>query len=483
MKADVITIFPGIALENRKWENAMYVPDDTAVVDAKIDSTRLISYSVFAQTGDHISQETKDVLDSVREQLIDADRNQIEDFAVLLDQDVTTEIYEPFRVGSHEVFLYLCCLIGLDHYTDFDSITIKAYKGGGHELYYNHKHLHWLPRQEVLYCMRRRQTETWRLRLRPDGELRVIEMLTSLHEWAPAKYKSMLNAFSLFSEACREERRHPNASVLLMASAFEALLQLPRQSKKQTLSYAMQLLWGLSGTIGKWAEDLYELRSKIVHGNVVDERALLVGKYGHYSHYGIARKLFPSSVEFLLESMGVVDITPISKREIIWKAHQYIIPNRDKVAKLLNRKSNFTYQNFVSKREVHKEFLDRMEFLNPEDSSASEESLALIPVVRAIASDWIAAEQKLFRERAAEGKSGYDYIVSQYEKLDTFICDYQPLDPSKEYTLEETVAWNARVFEFRDTVRSLGPARFGAREYDFSLQEFLQLSLDRLPWY
>ena len=100
----------------------------------------------------------------------------------------------------------------------------------------------------------------------------------------------------------------PISSIVLLVSAFETLLSLPQSSKRETFSYAISLFWLFNKRIEKWANGLYELRSKIVHGEVLDDVQLFISEDRLCLYIDVAQIMFYNLILLILEGWGHIFI-------------------------------------------------------------------------------------------------------------------------------------------------------------------------------
>lgn len=101
-----------------------------------------------------------------------------------------------------------------------------------------------------------------------------------------------------------------NIRIVLLASAFEALLNLPENTVSSTFQHSISLLMGKkTSLLKKWCNKFYEYRSDLVHGEI-DWNNLnfdffdIPGKDSQ-SYVYIARKLFIHCLKIKLYLMGL----------------------------------------------------------------------------------------------------------------------------------------------------------------------------------
>jgi len=148
----------------------------------------------------------------------------------------------------------------------------------------------------------------------------------------------------------------------MVCSAFEALLDISDEGgKTKIFSYALKLLWGFNERIAKWATELYQIRSQIVHGAVVGDEKLLASQDRHYPHLEIARRVFIDSLQFILESLGFIVLRVGYKTEAIWEIQNLVMSNKEKIRSFLSNKSNWTYKTFKANIEIFEDFIQLIE--------------------------------------------------------------------------------------------------------------------------
>jgi hypothetical protein len=341
------------------------------------------------------------------------------------------------------------------------------------------RHLLWSERHKAIYCLSKEQDQRLPLPLREMPELTLVAMLHEVKQLDEKAYNRLLTALSLFNESCRVSRCHPNSSIVLITSSFEALLNLPRKAKSETFVYSIKLLWGFQERIGDWAKELYTLRSQIVHGDMVPNEKLLVSPERHYPHFEIARTVFQWSLWFILGSYGVAQPLLEFRLKGVQEALQCIIPNREKAATILKRKKQWTYASFSKDHDKYEDFVTRMEMFNIADSSAAKLTDELVRLIFRIALDWMADDEKRFAGKAdVPFKTHYDFVLSQYVKIREFIEKYKGLDRSVAMSLDESRQWDQEMLDFRENIRRIEPIFYPKDEFYFTLPEFLTRCLE-----
>jgi len=143
--------------------------------------------------------------------------------------------------------------------------------------------------------------------------------------------------------------------------------------------------------VERWARDLYELRSQIIHGEVVEGKKLMASKDYHYPHFKIARDIFNDCLLFLLEGCGHLDIRRAYKEKVIKDLRNLVISNKIKASDILKKKNRYSYKEFVANKDLYKEFIAKCSSFTPLDNSASALMPKIYEIIFSISEDWIAA--------------------------------------------------------------------------------------------
>ena len=129
---------------------------------------------------------------------------------------------------------------------------------------------------------------------------------------AAKEKRRIIVSIMLFNEAfIRLLETHPfsNIQIILIAAAFEALLNLPSEAIKATFEQAITALVGKKTTMLKnWCKTFYEYRSSLVHGDIdwnkEDKPFIYLNKVGP-SFSIIAKYLFAYCLRTKLYLMGI----------------------------------------------------------------------------------------------------------------------------------------------------------------------------------
>ncbi|GEM_PF-6562430 len=128
-----------------------------------------------------------------------------------------------------------------------------------------------------------------------------------------SKERARINiAITLFNQCYIGPNDEPPTTpvrIMLLAAAFEALLNLPSDSIVSSFEYAITtLLGGKTARLKKWCRDFYSLRSGLVHGDIIwrerDESQQLLG-FPKAGDVWIARQLFIYLLKVKLYLLGI----------------------------------------------------------------------------------------------------------------------------------------------------------------------------------
>ena len=222
----------------------------------------------------------------------------------------------------------------ISYYVPLVSYKIKNFSGKARIIYDENNRT--MSSYLFSYQLPINQDNTTRLAIWKTQEKHILDVLNFLFKNQEPLFKKIINSISLYNAACRIHPYNPNSSIVLIASAFESLLQIPKNAKKDNFAYAFKLLCGLDDRISEWAADLYDSRSHIVHGSVVGKDRLYASKDNHYPHFEIGRDVFNDFLFMILESSGLLNIKDNYKEEIIKELKDKIISNSEKVSVLYN---------------------------------------------------------------------------------------------------------------------------------------------------
>lgn len=118
-------------------------------------------------------------------------------------------------------------------------------------------------------------------------------------------------SITLFNDALinqRDEDIFSKHEIILLAAAFEALLNLPTESLRSSFTNVLMTLLGIRTTaLRKWCEAFYDLRSSLVHGDTAWEKEKFMFSFqgkNHLDHAGTAQQLFACCLRTKLFLMG-----------------------------------------------------------------------------------------------------------------------------------------------------------------------------------
>ncbi|MBA7576199.1 hypothetical protein ES708_18038 [subsurface metagenome] len=469
MKNDLLTIFPGIVLETQTWNHGKKVNDPNACDDIVFNNTRIISYKKLRFDSSILGKKYIPYIEEIHNKIIDSAGSPLDDYTIILDKNIDGNLITHPTSDSQQLITYFSYLQHLDIWISIDFIKTLCFPGGGRLVYLNNQHEHWTPKYSYLLPIE--QNHKRKLKIHKDDEKLLINLFARTSIKDRDKYKRLINAISLFNESCRINRINPNSSIVLIVSALESLLNIPRWHKKESFAYALKIFWGFEKGIGKWAEELYELRSQIVHGEDITGEKLLVPKDRHCSYFSIARGMFHHCLMFILESFGNVKIERRYKFKVIREITNKIISNKKKASNILRQKSKFTYQSFVNKHGLYKEFILRIEELTPTDDSAKSDIIKLLDLVFSIAETWIKDEKVKYNRSPTKG-----YIDFRNQKFDNILTLFASIRQIK-WSVYGNFKLHDKIGELEEEVRQLEPVVRDKDKFKFTIAEFLNRCL------
>ncbi len=328
MKIDLINIYPGIVLETQKavLGEPIKVKDggtrrsyDKLVIDPqlkdylKIDNSIILSYKKIQNTPRLVSKEIREKLNKVQSFIYDAELHNLDDFTIVIAKDFNVEGFGPPKVTNFQHFLtFFVNLNNIEDRIMKDCINISSIPKYGYMLYLNNNKKIGFPK--YLYILPQNKNSIIKIKLWKSGEIMFLKTLNKIYQKDKSRFNRIVNAITLYNESFRLNKFNKRASIVLLASAFETLLSLPRSSKKETFSYAISLFWLFNERIKKWADGLYELRSKIVHGEILEDSQLLIAEDRHCLYIDVAQKMFYNLILLILEGWGYIFI----KERFLW---------------------------------------------------------------------------------------------------------------------------------------------------------------------
>lgn len=483
MKADLITIFPGIVLDTEIWDmrQLKFLKNPNALDDLTYNKTRIVSYKKLSSKTKSKDLKYIKEINLVHPNIFDTDSKTLNDFTIIIDKDIKIDSLNPPICSSQHIITYFSLLYGLDHLSPLSFIKILRIHNGGRILFINNKHRHF---REKLFFLPFKPSALHKLLIHKEREKVLLDVLRSLHEENPPKNKRILNAIALFNESCRINVYNPNSAIVLMVSAFESLLCLPRSST-DNFGYAFKTLWRYDDDIEKWAKQLYQLRCLIVHGKVVESETLLVKPERHYPYFRIAREIFHNCLLSVLKNYGYIEIERGIEDKIFKKFKSLIVSNKEKVDWLIEHRKNYTYQCFVKKPDLYQEFLIKVEELTPTDYSAEHLIKKLCNHIWIIVNDWIAAERKmttniLIKKWGMKKDEAEKYIKFINDKYDEIVMT---IDAIKKVNLVTKGRYmiDDEIRKIHEIIRHLEPGVYSYdKEFPFTIGVFLSRCLHSL---
>lgn len=471
MKGDLLTIFPGIALETKKWGLGKEVEDPDVFDNLVFKNTHIVSYKKLQFNSNVLDRKYVRYIDDLHNKIIDSQGNQLTDYIIILDKNIDSTTIEPPTPDSQQLITYFSYLQNLDFWICLDFIKIICFHGGGTYIYLNNKEERG-PKYSFLLPIV--QDHKPKLKLHKNWKKFMDAFYMSMDRDLRSR---LINAIALFNESCRINPFSPNSSIVLIVSALESLLNLPRYSKKENFAYALKIFWGFDERIEQWAKELYELRSQIVHGDVVEGERLLTSKDHHYPHFKIARDIFHDCLLFILEGRRYLILDKRYKYEAIRRIRNKTISNKEKVNEIVEQKRKFTYQAFLKNRKLYKEFLVRVETLTPIDFSAQDDVIKLFKLVFTIAEDWIKAEKT--RGNHISNDILKKYLKFRNERFDKILILFNDIRQIK-WSPKGKFRMYLKIRELEEVVRQLEPIVHSKDEFNFTVPEFLDRCLEAM---
>jgi hypothetical protein len=470
---ELITIFPSIRFET-EWGYPKTGKKSPSLLD-KINyrDSLFISSKILLDKKKSLPQKISDEIDRVRKLIIDPSGKSIDDFSIIFDKKLDDVLLKSIDTESVQLFNYFAYIQNIDHHNPIDFIKIKFFDNGLKIISINNEDVVWTTR--TLYMLNQTQNQFLPLHFKKDYDEPILLILEDLSKKEKALYKKILTAITLFNQACRINRFNQNSAIVLITSAFEALLQIPRYSKKDNFSFAFKLFWGFNQRIEDWAAQLYELRNQIVHGAFVEDKKLFASTYKHYQHFNIGREIFHSSLLILLDLKGIIKINRDFRLDETRNLLNKIVPNKEKAEAILKAKKKYNYVAFKKNIELYKEFIRRVEGFTSLDYSAKEYILETVKMIFKIMFDWT---NELIQEKSqkSEGDKLSKYTLERWKSIQNLINQLNNIKWSDngKYQLGELLG------EIEEELRKLFPVVHKKNEFKFDLSEFGSRCLEAL---
>jgi hypothetical protein len=482
VKADLITIFPAIVLETKRWDWTKEVEDKDALDDFTFGKTRVVSYKKLHTKPKTADSKYLEHIDLIHPTIIDSDGKTLNDYTIIIDRDVSIQSLDPPTCNFQHLITYFCLLQRLDYWSSVDFIKMLCVHGGGRRLYVNNKDKLFT---KLHFFLPLSQDTRQKLIFHKQREKVLIDIVETLYKKNIKSYKRLLNAITLFNESCRINDFNPNSAIVLIVSSFEALLHLPKFSKTENFVYAFKFLWRFDEDIGNWAKELYELRCEIVHGEVVADEKRLASKEHHYPNFDIARSIFHTCLLFVLEIYGYVSLEQGEKNRAMKSFKNKIIPNKQKVQGLLKQREKFTYKSFLERSDLYQDFLTQVESLTFTDYSAERLTGKLLDHIWLIAENWIDDEKKkdfkMFVEKEvmtkADVKKYKQFTNEKFDKILKLIGEIKnvKISPKGRYIIHD------KIRNIKKELRQLEPSVYSYSEkFPFTIGVFLTRCLHAL---
>jgi hypothetical protein len=201
-------------------------------------------------------------------------------------------------------------------------------------------------------------------------------------------YLSLLSAFSNFNNSCRTSRYSEESSIVLLVSAYESILQTPKNNKQSVFSYAFKLTWGLDENIANWTTALWQLRNKIVHGSYVEPDSLLMGEYKHCRFYDVGREFFRDTLCRLIELSGYVSISVDYKNDRFQEFLNRIKPNHEKFQEIIRRKAEFNFKALKANQKLYYDLIGIIDSIMITDNSMKVNYHTVVKMMCDISKEW-----------------------------------------------------------------------------------------------
>lgn len=478
MKVTLITMFPSITFDTKKWRYGARVRDGRAVSRFTFGQATLVSYRGLVRDKKLVRPAQLDVIREERKRCIDGAGNLLEDFALSIEPGVEIHGTGVPNTDAQQLLTYFAYEHHIDYSVDIDTIKIISFPRAGRHVYYNHRDevSSWCPAHSYLLPIE--QSHKSSVKLRRHHELVLVKVLEQMSGREPLRYRRVLTSLTLFNESCRASRYSDNAAVVLMVSALESLLQLPRLSRRETFVYGLKALLGFDDRVGEWADQLYELRSQIVHGDITPEEVLMAGRDRHYPHLKIARNMYSDCLWLSLANYGHAVVDPMYKVRAVGEIRQHVVSNKEKLQELLRQKSKLTFKAFRAKPKLYQEFIVSLERLTMTDYSGAGTVKRVLSLILAVMEPWAAEEKAACSKPQTDSRIAHHY-ARQAATLDEVLQELRRA-PNVKDSLKGKFELSDLIRRVVELARQLEPVVHDQSEFRFTPGEFLHRSLQAL---
>lgn len=467
---DTIVIYPTIRLETMKWDYGNRIPNPNLIDNFHFSDSYIFTFSYLKANKTILSAKQYKVVEDTSKQLIDTRGEIIQDFTIVFTKNVGEDWLDSPETDGEKILSYLFYKNGLDYWSDLEFIKIEYYESGGRSIVQNNGNNHWVDKYRYLLTAEDQALPL--LYVRKSHEIKLLSVIDKLKKDDLTFYNRLLSSISLFNQSCRINKISESSSIVLMVSAFESLFEMPRNAKKDTFSFAMKLFWAYEDRIQTWASELYELRSLIVHGEIIKTEKLFASIDHHYPHFKITREIFQDSILMILERKMLIEFKEGYRSHVQKKLMNLVISNKTKVEQLLREKKKYTYENFKNDKEIYKDFLDKISSLTMHDNSADKEIIGLIKIIFVVMEEWITIDLKEIEKSGRIDE--WPKKLREYYKQITDTISAMDL---KNKSISEKFHLNEQIESIINIAIKIEPIFHYENQITFTFSEYVERSL------
>ena len=437
----------------------------------RFGKSEIFSYAYFRGNQKLLPAAQRTYIEEVIDQLEDAQGKKLEEMALVLDRGIKEiGLDPPVRDGQH-MLLFLAYRDHLDQWLSMDFIKVLCFGKGGRFVYLDNRR--GLMDGRPKYVIPIRQESIPRLTVSRKSEIVILDAIQALGERNKDVYQRILTGIAMYNESCRAYRYNSASAIFLIASAFEAFVQLPAslRAKSDAFGYVLKVLWGFSDEVEAWGVAFYKLRNDVVHGETIGRENLYASKDKHLPHFEIGKEVFEESLVALLEKRGLVERYEQYRERVIADIRNKVISNKEKIRELLKHKKSFTYRAFLKNRDLYKLFLASVESLTTLDYSANEDLGTVLGLIFSILEDWIPEQMDLLDQlklRDPNHEQHYGLAQDRYRRL------LQVISESKKVKLTPKGKWELRekLQEIQMEFNEIEPVWHRKDQFKFTPAEF-----------
>lgn len=369
MDYTLITVIPNLQFLVKYSNDDDGAKSKDLIQEFTIGNQLIINSGYLAQTKNKLAKKAIGYAGALLEKIIDEDGKKAENLPLIISECDSGSYPLRHRQDASELVWLLSNERGVWLHGDPEQITFVGYKNVVNEIQYSRHHSIGLDRTDKFEY--KIQDHRGLVILSHKRNVWILQYLESIRRKKPARYQHVINAIRLFNRANEIQYSSPESGIVLLVSAYESLLEIPRNSKCDNFMNAMKYTWCFDENVAEWAGKLYETRSKIVHGESLSDDELYPTKEKHYNHYALASEIFYPTIVKMADSIGIIRLHQKYKFEMEEEVLGKMIPNKVKMKKLM-KSSMYNARALMKNRELYNGFVCDLKRISGLDFSGRE---------------------------------------------------------------------------------------------------------------